>query len=226
MSEPLSGRHFVWLTAPFDSNDDVHGTQPVPQSHSKHKQTLLARAVPVVCLFVSTIISILLACSAYSSWRTSGLLYSATVHNRASVQIVVHIISSLLGTSQVLVICTLLRWHLNIRSARKAISLDTLSLWTAICGRSFDFSLGQRQLSRLVMALTMFELLGQLWVGSTTPVITVDCWNGTLYNAQYSMATIDQWNVSRSGAEYDITNPNRYLKKGIFGWRPWSGECL
>lgn len=79
-------------------------------------------------LIITTVISSLLLASSIARWTKSGRFYHTVVSNRASTQLVVQLISHLLGLIQVTAICRIINYSTRLRMEQNPVSLDMIHL--------------------------------------------------------------------------------------------------
>lgn len=82
-------------------------------------------------ILTTTTISILVA-GTNRNWTTSGQAYTTLNTYRSSVQIVVQLLSAVLGYFQVCVVCRLINFATRIRFSTHAATLDTLYAWSSL----------------------------------------------------------------------------------------------
>jgi hypothetical protein len=106
-------------------------------------KTLQSKLLALLALIVTTIVSCTIV--ALSIRQASNTRYLVDVQrNRATIQIIVHIISVTLGALQTYVISSLIRFRTNTRLCAKPTSLDRLKLHNALNFGSLDFDLPLR----------------------------------------------------------------------------------
>lgn len=101
-------------------------------------------------LLLTTTLSGLLLFTACTNTTFTGTSYNFVTSNRATIQIVIQLISHALGLLHVLVITTAFnvftrKWH-----AKQAVSLDCLKWWNSMCNLRLDASLPRHFIMPLV----------------------------------------------------------------------------
>lgn len=191
---------------------------------SSHRSTC-SKLVPVPGLIVSTLVSVLLIYGLLAKWTATGRLYSLTIHQRASVQIIVHVAAWLLGSAQTFTLYTLFRAALNMRIEKSSVKLDVLKLWMSVSGRGFDMSLPVHLEVQSIIGLAVLSIPGLLWAGALTPVLSKAV--GPSFSIpvpRYSPASASYWTIP-----VDEWDNQRYLptitNQGTFSDQPIFGKC-
>jgi len=102
-------------------------------------ESLLNKYLVVPCLLITTIISVLLVVGK----SNRSYFYYYVVNHRASVQIIVQILSRLFGTIHVFALTTLINFRSRlVLGSQKPVPLNTLNFWNGLYNRKFsDFTI-------------------------------------------------------------------------------------
>jgi hypothetical protein len=117
----------------------------------------MARQMPAFCWWVisglalTTILSILLLYSAIAEQRLGGTFYNSMIAHEAEIQIIVQIVSRLLGTIHMFVLKKLFNLFTVQRFLTCLITLDCLKWWNSMCQLWLDTSLPLRFLPSLIL---------------------------------------------------------------------------
>lgn len=87
-------------------------------------------------LAVSFVASLLLLCADRTGWTLPERGYEFAIHNRASLQLIVQILSNAFALIWVSTACALLNYATRMWLQDKQVSLNTLRLWHGLCSRS------------------------------------------------------------------------------------------
>ena len=132
------------------------------------KASLASKALPLACLVVACAASLTLFL--IRDRRYIDTLPNLVIRYRNSFQIIVQILSSILSTAQVLVVCSLFNFAARIKLFESSTSIGNLSFWSALSIPRFDASLSSRRLLFVTLTLALGTGLGALWTGSLTPL--------------------------------------------------------
>jgi hypothetical protein len=101
-------------------------------------ESLLNMYLVAPCLLITTVVSVLLVVGK----SNMNYFYYFVVNLRASVQIIVQILSRLFGTIHVFALTTLINFRTRlVLGPQKPVSLNTLNFWNGLYNRRFsDFS--------------------------------------------------------------------------------------
>jgi len=142
----------------------------------------------------STVTFIIMALSTSHSYSTR---YLATLQkNRAPVQVIVHIISATLGSLQIYVLSSLIKFRANIRLCKEPTSLDELKLHKALNSGKLDFDLPRLSLFGVLAYVAVIQIPAAIWAGAITPVI-ISASSPAIYHIPfYNPSTINNWAVT------------------------------
>ncbi len=144
------------------------------------KASLASKASPLACLVVAFAASLTL--SLIRDRRYIDTLPNLVIRYRNRFQIIVQILSSILSTAQVLVVCSLFNFAARIKLFESSTSIGNLSFWSALSVPRFDASLPSSRLLFVTLTLALGTGLGALWTGSLTPLpLTVLRDDGIIY---------------------------------------------
>ena len=132
------------------------------------KASLASKALPLACLVVAFAASLTLFL--IRDRRYIDTLPNLVKHYRNRSQIIVHILSSILSTAQVLAVCSLFNFAARIKLFKSSTSIGNLSFWSALSIPRFDTSLPSSRLLFVSLTLALGTGLGALWTGSLTPL--------------------------------------------------------
>lgn len=93
---------------------------------SHPKAPFSAKAAVFPCLILTTLVSCLLLGLTWSNWYNDGFLYNVQNIRRATIQIIVQVLSTVLAGLQSLSLSTLIIHDTKLRIGRKPMTLDTL----------------------------------------------------------------------------------------------------
>ena len=145
------------------------------------------RCTAVPGLLLNTLFSCLLFYAAATSQRYTGAVYTYVVSNRASTQLVVQVLSHILGALLVLTLTTTFNLTTRTRLGQKGVSLHRLNWWNQVCNQRLNFSLPWafslllllfygRNLHPILAHVLTAQGIGlapsALWAGAISPLTT------------------------------------------------------
>ena len=193
------------MTWPLATKDDV-------EEHLKKK--LLWAAT----LLSTSVTTILLLASNRAPWTNSGRFYNFVTSERATVQIIVQVLSQSFGALLVYALCSLINFGTRLRLARIPHTLDQIQFWSAISLQRLDWALPLGLMMILILFNAAILIPGAIWAGALTPVVMSTHSSSTplLEVPQYGPASEHIWyNLTWLRPEPSVHNPN-----GIFTYSP------
>lgn len=132
------------------------------------------RCSPLLVSFLSIALCSALAVLlwTHSTFDGHSLLYSTATHHRATVQVVVNILASILGFIQTFAVFKAFNMRMRSMLAGRKLTLDVLRLQVSISKNTFDQNLpfGLLLVSAFVCAFALLPT--SFWTGALTPQIT------------------------------------------------------
>ena len=101
-----------------------------------------------------------------------GSLVVWVQQSRATIQIIVHILSATLAAMQLYVLSGFICFRTNLELLSKPMSLNSLKLHQALNYRRLDYGLPLRASLIIFVWLAIVEIPGALWAGAISPVLT------------------------------------------------------
>ena len=192
------------------------------------KAPFRAKGIVFPGLLLTTIISCLLLGLTLSSWYSDGFLYKVQNSRRATIQIIVQVLSSVLASLQLFALSTLVKNDTSLSIGRTPMTLDMLKFRNAIRLQSLDLDLRVRHTAFLLILLVAVQFPSALWAGALTPVSTNVEVTRQYQVPQYSHASVSYWDGSCSPGNGNCTSiGNQYpniTDEGTFTYRPWRGK--
>lgn len=115
-----------------------------------------------------------------SKFDRPGLLLSFIFNNRATVQIIVSIVSAILAGLNVDAMSKLLNLATRIRLLRQSLSLDLIKVIGAVTTRRLEVGLSALMSAISVIMVLLFVIPNLLWTGALTPMPTPPSWRGLI----------------------------------------------
>lgn len=130
-----------------------------------------SKLVPL-CVAIPIAVSLALQILDIRHYQSTGVLRDLTTSNRASVQVVVHILSTLLAVLLVYPICTVISFWTRHALTQRDIRINRLRLWSALVRAKPDWNLPW--LYALIAAIFFLSTYfpAAFWAGALTPVLT------------------------------------------------------
>lgn len=186
-----------------------------PNSGEERLKTKLVWAGP---LLVTLLATILMLVSNTAPWTNSGRLYTFVTSQRATVQIVVQILSQSFGALHVYALCSLINFGIRLRLARIPHSIDHLQFWSDVTLQRLDWALPLHLMVILVLFNAAIIIPGAIWAGALTPVITL------AHSASVSQLEVPQYSSASSNIWGKLTwleqEPSVHTSQGIFSYSP------
>ncbi|WPH03988.1 Hypothetical protein R9X50_00687200 [Acrodontium crateriforme] len=165
-----------------------------------------------VGLFVTTVISALLLIADSRKWTLPENAYHVVSGNRASVQLVVQLLSNALALIWVTLFCTLISYASRIYFQDHSIDLYTLRLWHSLCSRTVNWSMPFELLIVILLFIGVTAIPSALWAGALTPVATTIQKDSRILLPAYRNTT----NIVEWPSEIDKSGPSLRNSLGIF----------
>ncbi|KAG6365635.1 hypothetical protein INS49_007246 [Diaporthe citri] len=155
-------------------------TQSEPLSHD-FTSTTKRRPGPIswqmvgICvgLFITTVLSVLLLIASCSGWTVPDNIYWFNIAHRASIQLVVQIVSNALALVYSSALCTLINYASRMYWDRNGpVRMDMLRFWRDMCALRMDFDIPVSLMALLVGFIGLTSVQSALWAGALTPVAT------------------------------------------------------
>lgn len=192
-------------------------------------KTLRSKLLVLGALILTTVVSFTtLFISITRTFSTRYLPYIQS--NRATIQIVVHIISATLGALQMYVVSSVIQFRVNTKLCVNSISLDKLKLWGALNLGKADLDLPRLYLAWALLNFAIIQAPAAIWAGAITPVIISTNSNATYRIPFYDPSTIGNWGATcRPAVNCGINATSITTEQGTFtniGWKFMSGLLL
>jgi hypothetical protein len=160
---------------------------------AKDHVSIVTKLLPLTALLVTTAVAISLITT--KSWRYSGDKVSVVRENRATIQIVVQVVSHGLALLQCFVLRTLFSFATRIRVNSERITLEKYALWAAGSQSVVDWTLSKRYLVYLTLATISAAIPGAIWAGALTPVDNdMMKVHATFSVPAFTMSSANYWN--------------------------------
>jgi len=184
-------------------------------SGQEHLKTRLLLAATLLSTSVATI---LLLASNRAPWTNSGHIYNFVTSERATVQIIVQILSQSFGTLHVYALCSLINFATRLRLARIPHTLDQLQFWSAISLQRLDWALPHGLMMILILFHAVIVIPGAIWAGALTPVIM------STHSSSTALLEVPQYSPTSEHIWYNLTwlkpEPSVHNRSGIFSYSP------
>lgn len=131
-----------------------------------------AKAIVFPGLFLTTLVSCLLLGLTLSNWYSDGFLYNVQNTRRATIQIIVQVLSTVLAALQLFALSTLVKHDTSLSIGRRLMTLDALKFRNAIQLKSLDFDLRVKHTVSLLGFFVACQFPSALWTGALAPVST------------------------------------------------------
>ncbi len=177
----------------FGSLETLVTRRSDPFFKANWRVSTLLKFLVVPAGLVPLLVSALLLWAHQKHWYITGPPLIYTSAHRGAIQVVVQILSHILGALQIYVICNLIAFSVRINLVRKSMSLKYLKLFSALVSHQFDFSLPKF----LFFQLALFNLFNfapsALWAGSITPITATFNLTGTMAIAHFGQDSARSW---------------------------------
>ena len=178
----------------------------------------LSKYLAVPCLTVTTAIASYLLVATQKNDTYSGSFYDFVSANRATTQIIVQVVATVLGALHLYILTTLVKFFTRLQLQMSPMKLDTVKLWTAASSLRMDWSLPLGSWPILCALLIVAIIPPALWAGAITPVVTYKIVSSSIATPVYaSDPTGLYWN--RTWDPYRDANITRN-DKGTFSYVP------
>ena len=190
---------------------------PSPESWSK------------ICVILAWVATTVVSCTiiALSIRKTSTTRYcfADIQQNRAHIQFIVHILSTILGALQTYVASSLIRFRVNTRLSVKHASLDYLKLGGALNVGKWDFNLPPWSTVVLFIYLIAMQVPAAIWAAAITPVMVSKSSAAHYHVPFYNPSTIGNWGTTcRPAVDCGVNANSITTEQGTFTNIAW--KCM
>jgi hypothetical protein len=155
---------------------------------------------PKLSVFVGLVVTTAAATTSLSlsttGWYSTGIFVDDIQNRRATVQLIVQLLSALLGAFQLYALSCFIRFKLNIRLRTTPTTLDRIKIFDALQSRNLDFSLPFSSVALLLAYLAALQVPAAIWTAALTPVITSVNVSTSVYGPIYGKASAPYWNLT------------------------------
>lgn len=168
--------------------------------------SLSERLLPFIVIGTTSIVSIILICT--HNYRNAGSILSLVETDRSSTSLVVQMLSSVLGLTQIYIDTSLFNFATRIRLFKSSATLGNLYFWTALIEHKADLSLPAKGFIISAVLLAICQGPGALWAGALTPTLTTVTRDGgfirtpiftnstrDVWDNQFQLHGVDVWNI-------------------------------
>ena len=180
----------------------------------QERSPALLRYYQLLGLIITTALSSALLASNAHGWTLSDSHYRLVSAERASIQIVVQILSTAFGALQVTAICALINLATRLRLSRSKASLDGLRFWFNLCIHHMEWTLPFHLFAPLLCFVALTFIPSALWAGAISPVDVVTTQQGAILIPQYRNVSF----VKEYPSEYNSSVPQERNMKGAFAY--------
>ena len=175
---------------------------------SKPWEIYIAAAALTVTTTVSTLV--LAGCTQERTISPEALAF--VTRNRATVQLVVQIVSNILGLLCNTTITVLILYGTRHNLWKRPVKLEVLKLWHDLCMRNLRWSHPWKFLIPLFAFVVLSAAPSAIWAGALTPVVTSVYRTGTIFTPSYDNSDL----ILEYPSEIDSQGPTLRNTKGLF----------
>lgn len=174
----------------------------------RRKLGVVHRLLPMILLCVPLLVSIVIALLRVTHYTDHGSLYDLTINHRATMQVLIHVISSMLSSLGAAAVCLAINFSARQYLVGRSFSLNQLRLVAALSKGNLDLNLPFALTAFAALFCALVAVPGWLWTGALTPQISDVNLQGVVV-------------VPRPGhGTYDFL-PSR----GFWSWQNTTGSC-
>ena len=164
-----------------------------------------AKVFHIIALLITTVLAII-SLSTRSAHYTGSLL-SLVQHHRTNVQVIVQIVSYTAAFLQLYILRKIFSFAFRLHIRKATMSLEKLSLYTAIANCQVDLNLSLWNLLICLLITLLAIIPSVLWTGALTPVLVPRQLEiGKISVPRFTVSSTDVWN-----SEFQIREPNMSL---------------
>ena len=164
-----------------------------------------------LAILPTTILSVVLLIANLRQWTVPPTAYTIITSNRATVQLVVQVLATVLGFCNVAVVLKLINCSTRLRLAARSMSLNTLRFLNALLSQQMSMRLPLHLCLALFVCLILAVVPASLWAGAITPVAVVITRPASVLVPSYADTTMLVYNwTQRSGL------PAAQTARGLF----------
>lgn len=134
--------------------------------------TTLSKYLPAMGLSLTTVMSSILFGYINRPTYLNDKLYRFIDYNRASVQVILHILTTIFGFLHLYALTSVFNFATRMKLAKHATSLDRLKWWRAMSFNRIDFGLPMKYFVPALLFSGFATIPGILWTGALTPVLS------------------------------------------------------
>jgi hypothetical protein len=175
---------------------------------SKPWEIYIAAAALTVTTTVSTLV--LAGCTQERTISPEALAF--VTRNRATVQLVVQIVSNVLGLLCNTTITVLILYGTRSNLWKRPVKLEVLKLWHDLCMRNLRWSHPWKFLIPLFAFVVLSAAPSAIWAGALTPVVTSVHRTGTIFTPSYDNSDL----ILEYPSEIDSQGPTLRNTRGLF----------
>lgn len=179
-------------------------------ARTQHQESVLARLLPLLSALLPGIVSILLL--AQLNERYSHSFTNFATNQRAIVQIVVQILSHVLGLLQIYSVRSYYIFAIRSQAFKRSTRLGDVGFWIALRNGQVGFSLSTKYLLLTAIVVMICVIPSALWAGALTPLLlteqlpanmTLDLpffsqSSSKIWNSEFEMRGYELWNIYES----------------------------
>lgn len=179
----------------------------------------MSKGLVFLGIAIPTLFAIILIAAVARKWVVTGDDFYFMLNNdRASTQIVVQVISALLGFLQYSTVSRLINYATRIRFSKRSATLDTVYAWTSLSMAQCAWDLPMRLFVPVMLFVVTTFVPAALWAGAITPVavMTKASTASSIVIPQFRNASLITEYPSAPGQ----TGPFLRTSKGVFTYVP------
>ena len=191
-----------------------------------NKQTSGAKIRTLSAAIFTTIASAISLCLTLRSYHNTTSLYKNVRDFRATIQLAVQVVSTVLGGLQIYALNGIIRFRVNTKLLDRPLRLDSLKFFNAVLDQKFDTDLSVWEIAVLLTYLAAAQVPAAIWAASITPVVTTWRMPAEFETAYFPppQTSAGNWsNVCRPNTDCGTFVPDISSDLGTFTYLPWKG---
>jgi hypothetical protein len=211
--------HQMHLLGAVRMDNTASNTKPPSSESETHASPLSGRLIKpweiyiaAAALTVTTTVSTLVLVGCAQEQTISQDAFEFITRNRATVQLVVQIVSNILGLLCNTTITVLILYGTRSNLWQRPVKLEVLKLWHDLCMRNLRWSHPWKFLIPLFAFVVLSAAPSAIWAGALTPVVTGVYHTDTILTPSYDSSDL----ILEYPSEIDSQGPTLRNTKGLF----------